>query len=123
MDIVDRLIKIREDKGYSQEKFALELGLSRNFINQVENRKKNISDRTISDICREFDVNEDWLRNGTGEMFKPISKSDQIADMISDVMKSDEEDFKWRLISALSRLDDSGWGNLENLIDMISGKN
>lgn len=122
MDIVDRLIKIREDKGYSQEKFALELGLSRNFINQVENRKKNISDRTVSDICREFNVNEDWLRNGTGEMFRPISKSDQIADMISDVMKSDEEDFKRRLISALARLDNDGWENLENLIDMISGK-
>lgn len=122
MDIVDRLIKIREDKGYNQEKFALELGLSRNFINQVENRKKNISDRTISDICREFDVNEDWLRNGTGEMFRPISKSDQIADMISDVMKSDEEDFKRRLISALARLDNDGWESLEHLIDMISGK-
>ena len=45
-DMVDRVIKIREESGDSQEKFASRLGLSRNFINQFENRKKNISDRT-----------------------------------------------------------------------------
>lgn len=120
MDIAERLIKIRESIELSQEKFALKLGLSRNFINQVENRKKNISDRTISDICREFNVNEEWLRNGTGEMFVKKSKNDQIAAMISDVLKSDEESFKRRLISALSKLDDSDWESLEKLIDSIA---
>lgn len=120
MDIAERLIKIRESIELSQEKFALKLGLSRNFINQVENRKKNISDRTISDICREFNVNEEWLRNGTGEMFVKKSKNDQISDMISDVLNSDDESFKRRLISALSKLDDSDWESLEKLIDSIA---
>lgn len=120
MDIAERLIKIRESIELSQEKFALKLGLSRNFINQVENRKKNISDRTISDICREFNVNEEWLRNGSGEMFVKKSKNDQISDMISDVLNSDDESFKRRLISALSKLDDSDWESLEKLIDSIA---
>ena len=55
-------------------------------------------------------------------MFKPVSKNDLIADMISDVLKSDEDNFKRRLISALAKLDDSGWEKLETLIDMISNK-
>ena len=57
--MIKRIIKIREDNGLNQEKFAEKIGLSRNFINQVENGKKNISDRTISDICRLFNVNEE----------------------------------------------------------------
>lgn len=119
MDIVDRLIKIREDKGYSQEKFALELGLSRNFINQVENRKKNISDRTISDICREFDVNEDWLRNGTGEMFKPRTKSQEIFAFANDVMELSDDKFKKRFVEALTRLDKKDWEALEIIAEKL----
>ena len=122
MDIFDRIIKVRSESKESQEKFAAKLGLSRNFINQVENKKKNVSDRTISDICREYNINEEWLRTGSGDMTVPISKDKEISRMLATVLKSDENDFKRRLISALSRLDDDGWEQLEILIDMISGK-
>lgn len=122
MDIFDRIIKVRSESKESQEKFAAKLGLSRNFINQVENKKKNVSDRTISDICREYNINEEWLRTGNGDMTIPISKDKEISRMLATVLKSDENDFKRRLISALSRLDDDGWEQLEILIDMISGK-
>lgn len=121
MDIFDRIIKVRSESKESQEKFAAKLGLSRNFINQVENKKKNVSDRTISDICREYNINEEWLRTGSGDMTVPISKDKEISRMLATVLKSDENDFKRRLISALSRLDDEGWEQLEILIDMISG--
>ena len=67
--MINRIIKIRKDVGLSQKKFAERIGLSRNFINQVEAGKKNVSDRTISDICREFNINEDWLRYETGAMY------------------------------------------------------
>lgn len=66
--MISRIIQIRKEYGVSQEEFAKRLGLSRNFINQVENGKKNFSDRTISDICQEFNINEEWLRNGTPPM-------------------------------------------------------
>lgn len=118
----NRIKQLREHLGKNQEKFGEELGLSRNYISLVETGQRNLSEQSFKVLCSMYNVNEDWLRNGTGEMFRPISKSDQIADMISDVMKSDEEDFKRRLISALARLDDDGWERLENLIDMISGK-
>lgn len=119
MDIVDRLIEIREDKGYSQEKFALELGLSRNFINQVENRKKNISDRTISDICREFDVNENWLRNGNGEMKKPRTRNQEVFAFANDVMELSDDKFKKRFVEALTRLDQKDWEALEIIAEKL----
>lgn len=74
--MINRIIQIREYYDLSQEKFASRLGLSRNFINQVENGKKNLSDRSIADICREFNVNDDWLRNGKGKMFNQIDALD-----------------------------------------------
>lgn len=64
--MIEQIIQIRKEFGLNQEEFAKKLGLSRNFINQVENGKKNFSDRTIADICREFKINEDWIRTGEG---------------------------------------------------------
>ncbi len=66
--MVRRIIAIRKERGLSQEQFAKKIGLSRSFINQVETGKRNISDRTISDICETFNVSETWLRTGEGEM-------------------------------------------------------
>lgn len=120
----ERLKEVRRkhNKGKTQGTFADFLGVPKENISSYETGRRKPSDAFIHLVCEKCDVNYDWLKNGTGEMFRPISKSDQIADMISDVVKSDEEDFKRRLISALARLDDSGWESLENLIDMISGK-
>lgn len=73
--MIDRMIVIRKKAGLNQEQFAKRLGLSRSFVNQVETGKKNISDRTISDICREFHVNETWFRTGEGEMSIPSPSS------------------------------------------------
>lgn len=122
LKVCDRFKEVRNALDMKQGVFAKEIKTTQGHVSDIENKRKGVSDRVIEIICLKYDVNEDWLRNGTGEMFRPISKSDQIADMISDVMKSDEEDFKRRLISALARLDNDGWESLENLIDMISGK-
>lgn len=66
--MISRMIAVRKMVGLNQEQFAKRLGLSRSFVNQVETGKKNISDRTISDICREFRINETWFRTGEGEI-------------------------------------------------------
>lgn len=118
----ERIKELRKLLKVTQSEFSAKIGLSRNFIAQVEIGTKIPSDRTISDICREFNVNEEWIRNGTGEMFQPISKNDEISKLFGEVIKESDSDFKRRLVNALSRLDDEGWKNLEKLIDMISEK-
>lgn len=122
MDIVDRLIEIRKKLGYSQAKFASQLGLSRNFINQVENRNKNVSERTVSDICREFDINETWLKTGEGNMFIELTKEEEIATFIGEVLRDEDDSFKKRLISGLAALDETGWEVLENFLNSIQRK-
>lgn len=89
--MIERIIKIREREELNQEKFAERLGLSRNFINQVENGKKNFSDRTLSDICREFNVNEAWLRTGEGDPYIEIDPDNRYASNVGKLQRTDNE--------------------------------
>ena len=116
----DRFKELRKELNVTQQEFADKLKISRNFVAQIEMGSKVPSDRTIDDVCREFNVK--WLRTGNGDMFVPGIKDKQISAMLADVMKSGEDSFRHRLVSALARLDDEGWDNLEKLIDMISNK-
>jgi len=118
----NRIVLLRKTLGYSQEKFAQKLNLSRNFINQIEAGKKNPSDRTILDICREFNVNEEWLRTGEGEMLIDVTQEEEIANLTYKLLSEESSSFKNRLISALSRLSDEQWNVLEQVIDDISAQ-
>lgn len=118
----DRFKELRKELNVTQQEFADKLKISRNFVAQIEMGSKVPSARTIDDVCREFNVNEEWLRTGNGDMFVPGIKDKQISAMLADVMKSGEDSFRHRLVSALARLDDEGWDNLEKLIDMIANK-
>lgn len=104
MTMIDRILQIREHECLNQEKFAERLGLSRNFINQFENGKKNISGRTISDICREFNVNEEWLRTGNGEPYTQLPTDDLIATAATLLGRHDP--LFESIIDVYSRLDD-----------------
>lgn len=118
--MIDRIRILRKTLGFTQQEFADKIGLSRNFIAQLETGSKAPSDRTILDICKEFSVNEVWLRTGSGDMFLQENKDTQISQMLDEVIKANESDFKRRLISALSKLDDDGWDCLEKLVENIA---
>lgn len=118
----DRFKELRKKLNVTQQEFADKLKISRNFVAQIEIGNKVPSDRTIDDVCKEFNVREEWLKNGEGEMFYPVKRNDEISKLLGYVTKADDDDFKYRLINALTRLDDSGWDKLEKLIDAISAK-
>lgn len=77
-----RLKEIRKALNLTQQEFADRLKIKRNTVATYETGKSNPSDAAVSLICREFNVNEEWLRTGTGEMFKaaPSSALDALAE-------------------------------------------
>lgn len=111
--MIQRIIEIRKYYGLNQEQFAKKLKLSRSFINQIEVGKRNVSDRTITDICREFHVSETWLRTGEGEMFTAVSRSEEIAGWIGNILTDEQADFKRRFVSVLARLTEDEWELIE----------
>lgn len=82
MTIGERIKQVRKSKDLTQQKFADSLGMKQNTVATYEMGRTNPSDPAIKSICREFGVNEEWLRTGVGEMFVPASDSplDALAD-------------------------------------------
>lgn len=110
-----RISAIIEAKGMRKTAFADQLNVSQAFVSQLCAGAKQPSDRTIADICREFHVNETWLRTGEGEMFNPISRSETIAQFAGELMKDEDDSFKRRLVEALAVLDENEWEVLEGI--------
>ena len=84
----DRIRTIRKELGLSQEEFAQKISLTKNYISLVENGNRFLADRTITDLCRIFSVNEIWLRNGEGNMFLP--PEDEEAAFVADLLDGDD---------------------------------
>lgn len=87
----DRIKEIRKKENLSQHKFADRLGISRGNIAAYEVGKNAPSDAVISLICREFNVNEEWLRTGNGEMYFPSIEDDRYASNVGKLQRADDE--------------------------------
>mgnify|MGYP002797480852 FL=1 len=86
----ERIKELRKTLKLTQQEFADRLSLKRNTIATYEMGKATPSDRTVNDICEKYNVNEDWLRNGTGEMFNELPEEDEVAAYVSDLLEDDE---------------------------------
>lgn len=118
----DRIKEIRNSRNLTQQAFADKLQIPRNNIAGYETGKRSPSDAVVSLICREFNVNEEWLRTGNGEMFKELDREQEIALMVSTLFKEESESFKFRFIKALCNMNDAGWEVLESFIDEVTNK-
>ena len=94
--MTERLIQLRNELKLSQEKFASKINVKRTTISTYERTGAPLPDRIISDICREFNVSEDWLRNGNGPMFRPVKGiNNEVAALVAKLIKDDTEDAEW----------------------------
>ena len=84
----ERISKVRKESGLTQEKFAKRIGLTHNFVWMIEKGHRIPSNRTISDICREFHVNETWLLTGEGDMFATEDQQQEIAEFLRTFLKN-----------------------------------
>ncbi len=103
-EIIKRIIKIRNDFKLNQANFASKINLSRNAITFIETGRRNPSDRTISDICREFNVNEHWLRTGEGEPYIQLETNKTIA--ISASLLGQHDPLFESIVEVYSKLND-----------------
>lgn len=111
----DRIKILRKTLKLTQQAFAESLGVSRDTIANVEGGRIEIKDIFILSICREFNVNENWLRTGEGEMFIELSRDEQIAEFVGRTLSTESESFKKRFIAMLAKLDESDWETLEKI--------
>lgn len=106
--------KIRKELDLTQQKFADRLGVKRNTVAQWELGINALTDQVITFICKEFNVSETWLREGTGEMFIPRTRNQIITDFAGDLINAPEA-FKTRFIEGMAKLDETDWEDIERI--------
>lgn len=114
----ERIKKLRKALGLTQQEFADRIGISRGNIATYETRDGSPGSSVINLICREFNVNESWLRTGEGgdsAMFVQRSRDDELSAFVDELMKEQPQDFRRRLVTALSRLKPEQWDALESI--------
>ena len=110
----DRINFIIQEKNISKAKFAERLSISQAYVSQLCSGVREPSDRTITDICREFGCNEVWLRTGEGEPFQKRSMEEEIMRFAVQTAKG-SDGFRKQLAYMLSQLDAEDWEKLEEI--------
>ena len=108
-----RIKKLRRNLDLTQQDFANRIGLKQNSIALIESGKRNISNQAVLAICREFNVNETWLRTGEGDMFNAQTPEDELAFQLGRILGNGNPSFKKRMIAALAALNDDEWAAIE----------
>ena len=89
-NISNRISTVIEHSKLTKTEFAERINVSQPFISKLAKGISTPSDRTIADICREFNVNEDWLRTGKGEMFLKLSPDEEFDAICKEIRVSDD---------------------------------
>ena len=107
----ERLKRLRRELNITQQEFADRIGIKRSTMATYESGRNEPIDAVISLICREFDVNEDWLKTGDGEMFEELTDQEKTMKYIAKLVK-DKDSVIANAITAVAityeQLDDAG---------------
>lgn len=115
----ERVKQLRKFLDLTLEKFGDRLGVTKVAISNIENGKRAVTEQMSKAICREFNVNEDWLRNGVGDMFK--QRDGSFSEILSELDDSDD-DFVKSFITVYMELDEDSKEVLRQIATKMSEK-
>lgn len=118
VDIRDRIKILREKLGLSQEKFGEKIGVKRATICNYEKKERNISEQAIKSICREFNVNKEWLLYGKEPMINQLSEDEELSNYVSELI-NDGDQTKKDLILTILKLDEEDWNVIKKIINSL----
>ena len=116
----ERIKELRKALDLTQQEFADRLGIKRGAVANYEIGRNTPIDSVIILLCREFRVNETWLRTGEGEMFQSVDREKEIAAFVASVLGDPEKDFQRRFISVLAQLSADQWELMADFADKLS---
>lgn len=118
--MIERLRKVIEDSGLNFSEFAKRISKTPQYVWKIMNDDSvKPSESTIRDICREFGINEEWLKEGTGEVFAPVD--DQTAAVVSDLLDNDNPLYNVILetVRIYQTLDDRSKDVINDFVDRL----
>lgn len=118
----DRIKMIRKENKKTQTEFGESIGIKGNTVTNYENGMRTPSDAIIKAICKEYNVNEDWLRYGTGEMFVEMTRDEELAEFFGKIQCSDDDSFPKQFMEVLKELDEDEWEVLAKMAVKLASK-
>lgn len=114
----DRIKDVRKNAGLNQTEFGQRIGVAQMTVSGWENGAREVSDLAIRAICREFDVNEIWLRTGAGEMHAAMSREEEMARLVRRHLSARPESLQRALVTTLLRFDPESpeWEIVEKIL-------
>lgn len=97
-----RIKELRLKLGLSQAKFAKAISISNGYIAGLELGNRNVNDRLIKLICITFNVREEWLKNGSGNMFN--EEPNQLADLAYATFKELKPEYQEYVLKQIDQL-------------------
>lgn len=115
----ERIKLLRKNVNLTQQELAEKVGTTQNVITNYERGNRNPTGPVLKNICHALNANEDWLRTGEGDPHPPVTREAEIAEITATLFRDQEESFRYRLIKALSAMDEDGWKYLEQIAEEV----
>lgn len=118
MNVGERIKKLRKHLDLTQQKFGERLGIKGNTVAQYELGRNEPIDAVLSLMCREFGINENWLRTGDGEMFEELTEQQKLMKYTGLLLKDKDSAIATAiqtLIVTYEQLDDTSKATLEKI--------
>ena len=112
----ERIKYLRKTLDLTQQEFSDRIGVKRGAVANYEVGRNDPTDSVVALICREFGVSEKWLRTGTGEMFPPRTRAQEIADFAAALLSDEPESTRSVVISYLMRWDADDWAAVTKIL-------
>ena len=123
MNINERIRHLRKNElKMTQNIFASKIDISRSNLGNIETGEVSVTERVIASICREFNVNEVWLRNGTGDVFSEVPLHEQAYNRFGYIMENSSPSKKAALsvlLELLYNVPDEQWEMIMKQYDEI----
>ena len=116
----ERIAFLIKDQGLTQSKFAERIHLTQAHVSRICSGTYIPTERTISDICREFNVSLAWLEDGIGEMYIQRSVNEELALMVTDLMSEADDSFRKRFVSAFLAFPPEKLAVLEEFVNELA---
>jgi Predicted transcriptional regulators len=122
-EINERFKLIRKDKKLSQEKLGKLLKITKSAISRIESGQNGVSDQNIYSMCRELNVNENWLRHGISPIYLELKREEEITAWASKITRNDSNNpFIQEFAHVLTQLDTEDWKTLEKIVNFFAKK-
>lgn len=115
----ERIKQIRNALKLTQTDFAEKIGISRSALTKLEAGTSVPAGTTIKAMVREYNVNEQWLREGVGEMFRPVSETEELAKWLAEVNRQPTTSAQRKIARMLTMLDPDDWITIEKMINAL----